>query len=102
MDNQQIVKWTPEIIYTHICHSYKWMTHAVLALYKLQTDEEMLIKKTYCSNGVGFSAVDADFMSDMAELIMNGYTLTDKQQDVVRRILKKYRKQLTKIANRQL
>ena len=67
---------------------------ALLYLYGRQTDDERSGGYTAHENGQGFSAVDAPFLTSLAEQVKNGRSLTLKQTEVARRILKRYRRQL--------
>lgn len=75
------------------------VTRALLAIYALQTDEEKAAKATRNNNGVGFSAYDAEFLTDIALKVKRGYTLSKGQLDATRNKMKRYHRQLAEIAN---
>lgn len=72
---------------------------AILALYKRQTTEEKLEHVSFKRNKIGFNATDASIGSNLARWLLTGKHFTDAQLNVARRMLKKYVKQLTRIAN---
>ena len=71
---------------------------AVVAIYKLQTDEEKNAETTKESNGRGFTGVDAPILSSFAKQILQRGTLSHKQLDMARRKMMKYWRQLAAIA----
>ncbi len=75
------------------------VTRAVLAIYALQTSQERNAQTTQDANNVGFSAYDAPFLSDIAEKIKKGYTLSPKQFEVTKNKIRRYHRQLADIAN---
>ena len=77
------------------------VTRGLLAIYALQTESEKASAATRDANGVGFSAFDAPFLTDIAERVKRGYTLSPKQMAVTRNKLKHYWRQLAAIANEQ-
>ena len=94
--------WTVDEIKQLVQTNDKVLYGALKKLYELQTESEKQQKETTESNGVGFSAYDAEFMTSVAEfLIKNGF-LSEKQKMYVRKKIVKYSKQLTKIANHQI
>ena len=74
----------------------------IVVIYSLQTEDEKKAGETIEHNGVGFSGVDAEFMSSLAKFILNRGYLTDKQLEYGRRKIMKYAGQLTKVANGKL
>lgn len=72
---------------------------AVLALYKRQTSEEQWNYVSFKRNKIGFNAADASIGSNLARWLLAGKHFTDAQLNVARKMLKKYVKQLTRIAN---
>lgn len=91
--------WTEEEIKTLVQTKDKVLYGALKKLYACQTADEQSSAETTHSNGVGFNALDAEFLTSCSQfLLKNGY-LTDKQKAVVRKKLVKYNKQLTRLAN---
>ena len=70
----------------------------IVAIYKLQTEEEKSCETTRVSNGVGFSAFDAEFMTSLAKDILSGRGLSPKQLAIGRNKIKRYARQLADIA----
>jgi SWI/SNF-related matrix-associated actin-dependent regulator 1 of chromatin subfamily A len=70
----------------------------ILTLYGLQTQDEKYTETTRELNGVGFNAVDAPFMSSIAEQILEKNFITMKQVGVAKQVLIKYKSQLESLA----
>ena len=75
------------------------LARALKSLWKRQTYVERECHATLCENGVGFNSYDAGFAGKMVEWTNSGKTFSKKQAEAVRRMLRKYRKQLTELAN---
>lgn len=67
---------------------------AVVHLYRRQTMNERGMRCTMALNEVGFNAVDAKFLSSLAEQAIKNGRLTEKQEKHARGMLLKYHKQL--------
>lgn len=94
--------WKAEEIKQMLLTDDRVLYGALKKLYQYQTESEKEHKETTESNGVGFSAYDAEFMTSVAEfLIKNGF-LSDKQKMYTRKKIVKYSKQLAKIANHEI
>ena len=66
-----------------------WLLRAIKAIYDRQTKEEKETRETREHNGVGFSKFDANRMSKLAILTINGMGLTPTQMFTARQIMKK-------------
>lgn len=76
------------------------ITRALLFMYARQTQDEQSQLRTSHSNGVGFGAFDAEFLSDVARrCIKNKSDITPKQFPYIRKKLVKYSAQLVTFAN---
>jgi hypothetical protein len=76
-----------------------WVEAAILALYAKQTEDEQIAQETGHDNCRGFNKPDARRMSFVAEFLKSGKHLThEKALTVYGPKLKKYRKQLAKMA----
>lgn len=79
--------------------------HAVLrgivAIYRFQTETEQAYDQTKMTNGVGFSAFDAPFMSSLAKAILAGTALSPRQLAIGRNKIKRYANQLAAIAEKR-
>jgi hypothetical protein len=91
--------WTKEHIQHLLLNSDKAVGRALLQIYARQTEDEQRSKDTRHHNSMGFSGVDGEFLSDIAERYKRYNTLTEKQLAIVRRKMLKYWKQLLEIAS---
>lgn len=97
--------WTESQITNLLQNNNKFLARAIVALYKLQTQDEQRAKLTRYRNDVGFNAIDADFLSDLAQSAIDAhgrtgkYLLTTAQLNAARDRMMKYSAQLTDIAN---
>ncbi len=96
------MQWNRENIRELLETNDKAVLRGILVIYSLQTFDEQATRSTTKYNGVGFSGVDAEFMSSLAESIQKYGRLTDKQMTYARKKIKKYAKQLAKVANGEL
>ena len=76
----------------------RWVAHAILAIYSRQDYQEQVSGRTLKQNGVGFSGVDGEFLSSLAEQLNNKKRLSEIQLLVARRKIVKYTRQLVEIA----
>ena len=93
--------WNKKNIQELLDKSDKAVIRALLTIYDFQTNDEKASHTTRLHNNVGFSAYDADFLSDLAENLNSGKyrTLTPKQLAVCRNKMKRYWRQLVEVAN---
>lgn len=91
--------WTAEEIADLIQTNDTVLYRALKKLYAEQTRDEQMSGETTHRNGIGFNGVDSRFLSSVAEFLNRTGSLTAKQKVVTRRMLKKYNKQLTRLAN---
>tara|TARA_R110000765_G_scaffold145233_2_gene247347 strand:- start:40 stop:336 length:297 start_codon:yes stop_codon:yes gene_type:complete len=91
--------WTPEEIKALLGESDKAVARAILAIYNRQTEDEKIVKETSAANGVGYSGVDANFMSSLAQFYQSKGFLSTGQLKYRRKAIMKYAGQLTEIAN---
>ena len=92
-------KWSKEEIREKLETSDNWLAHAIVAIYKKQTQDEQVSKATNRHNNVGFTGCDAYILSSFAEQINAGKTLSFKQINCARPKMLKYARQLANIAN---
>jgi len=92
--------WTPEEIWSKISTDTLWLKGALVAIYSHQTIKEKKKKAVLSRNGMGFKKGDAEFLSRVAELIIKGTWLERSDWLEIRPRMKKYCKQLAKIANK--
>lgn len=96
-------KYTKEDIAAKLATDNKWLVRGMLAIFQRQTEEEKATETTKEQNGIGFNGVDANIMTDLCNQYKrtNGY-LSPRQIDLIRKKMKKYAGQLTKIANGEI
>ena len=94
--------WSGEMIRNLLNRNSNAVLKGVVALYKLQTADEKACKLTNASNGVGFSAYDAPYMTKIAERVISKRGLTKMEVANLRVKLLKYSNQLAKIANKEI
>ena len=90
-------KITKDYIRQMVTTNDQWATRAIIALYQCQTDDEQMAEVTKHTNGVGFSGVDAGFLSSLAKQAQ-ARPLSEKQLAAAKKLLGKYAGQLLKIA----
>ena len=95
-------KYTKEFIREKLSTNQVWLEKGVLALYRMQTEEEKSAGLTYQQNGCGFNAVDGKFLTYIAQYLLTGKHLTGKFLEDTRRRTLKYSGQLARIANEKL
>jgi hypothetical protein len=88
----------PAYIRMRILESPRWAEHAILALWKKQTEDEKRAFITKKMNGVGFNKVDAGFFTYCANWLNRGNHLSGTFLQKAQRRLCKYSHQLSLIA----
>lgn len=72
---------------------------ALALLYSLQTEEEKTAQVTIEDNSVGFNAVDAGFLTSVAEqMLFDGKGVSTKQFSLVKLKLRKYQRQIDEMS----
>ena len=94
--------YTKEFIKTKLQTDDKWLIRGLMAVSKLQTDDERHIGRTEHSNGVGFNAFDAPFLTQMVIRVNRKLYLSSTQIATIRKRMTKYAGQLESIANHKL
>lgn len=94
--------WTKEEIINLLENNRTMVIRSLMQLYNLQTADEKGSLHTNESNGVGFNQFDSRILTSIAEFYDSHRFLSEKQMYVVKRRIKKYAGQLTKIANKQI
>ena len=74
---------------------------ALIVVYENQTDDEQRIQETKYRNNVGFTGVDANFGSSLAEQVIKRNSLSPKQMKCARKMVKKYWRQLIAAAEKK-
>lgn len=91
--------WTEEEIKVLVQTNDEVLYRALKKLYDCQTADEKRSGHTKEYNGKGFNSVDAKFMTSVSEFLIKVGYLTEKQKVATRKVIIKYTKQLTRIAN---
>lgn len=100
--------WTEQMIKECIDKSDENVCKAVVTIYRRQTRDERNSYSTHETNGVGFNKFDAEILTSFAKQIIfnkdvgRRYLLSRKQIEIARKRIKKYAKQLAKIANGEI
>ena len=72
----------------------KWVIAGLLRIYSFQTEDEKATEAALEANGAGFTGVDAEFLSKLAEHYQANGWLSPKQMAHVYKKMPKYAKQL--------
>jgi hypothetical protein len=94
--------YTTDMIRSRLKDSDQWLLRGLLAIYSKQTLDEQIQSQTRHDNMVGFNALDASFLSSLAEQYLKKGSLTTPQIKACRKAMLKYSGQLAKIANGEL
>jgi hypothetical protein len=94
--------WKKEEIKDLLQKSDKAVMRGLVVIYSLQTEDEKKAEETSEHNGVGFSGVDAKFLSSLAKQVMVKGRLSEKQMLHARKKMMKYAGQLTLVSNGKL
>ena len=68
--------------------------NALVIVFENQTEDEQRSELTMHDNGIGFSGADAEFMTSLAKQVYKSGSLSPKQMNWARKIMKKYWKQV--------
>lgn len=89
------VVWDKESIQKLIDENDQAVARALMVVYNNQTTDEKQSKDTYHDNGVGFSSLDAEVLTDVAEKWKYWQRWASARQcNMVRRRVRKYWKQI--------
>lgn len=79
-----------------------WATKALVRIFnENQTSDEKDSDTTRHDNGIGFSGVDANFLSSLAKQFIAHGTLSAKQMVFVHKKMKKYARQVIQMSNQE-
>lgn len=92
-------KWTKEMAKELLQNDPKAVIRGIVAIYRYQTADEQMSKATFHHNGVGFNGTDDRFLSSLAQQLLDGRTLSEKQFLAGKKAMQKYAGQLARIAN---
>lgn len=83
-----------ELLKTKIQTDRKHATKALIRVYENQRSDEKSHKASLYKDGFGFTKIDADFATSLAEQFLERGTLSEKQMQFVHKLMQKYAKQL--------
>ena len=90
-----------DFIREKISTNEKWAMHGLLKIYEYQTEEEKNNSVTIDNNGIGFSGVDATFLTGVVKFYQENGFITNKQLRIVFTKMKKYAAQLYRISDKE-
>ena len=79
----------------------KWTYRALHKIFENQTREEQTAEQTYVLNKIGFTGFDAKFLTSIANQLATNHSLSPKQNNILKKIMPKYWKQILDIADRE-
>ena len=77
-----------------LAHNPKKARKALILLYEAQTSEEKSKSKTVEHNEVGFTALDAEILTGIANFYLGHKFLTPRQDEVLKKLIPKYASQI--------
>lgn len=86
--------WTKEKVQRYVCSNDRALERAVLFVQSMQTRDEQLERVTKYWNARGWTMTDAKRGGRWAKYISMGYGLREWEKATVRRVMKKYWRQL--------
>ena len=95
----EIKVWDKDEIKAVLGRSDVFVTRSVVKMLERQTSDEARGGYTHEANSVGFSAFDAEFLTSIANQIIDGRNLSVKQIASARKSMLRYAGQITDIAN---
>lgn len=93
--------WSKDSIQRLLDQNDRAVERAVVQIYRNQTQAEQANRCTRVQNGKGFTSMDAEFMTALAESCLNYGRLTDRQLVYARKKIRKYWGQLLTIIERR-
>ena len=90
--------WTPDEIRALLDRSQEAVEHAVVAIYRRQTEDEKEAYETKHHNRVGFAACHAGLGTYYAKWILSGKHLSGSHVERARKMVRHYAGQLHQIA----
>jgi hypothetical protein len=99
IETATIKVWDKDEIKAVLVRSDVFVTRSVVKMLARQTVAEAQGGYTNVANNVGFSAFDAEFLTSIANKIIEGRNLSVKQISSTRKSMLRYAGQITDIAN---
>ena len=85
---------TPEFVKFKLQHNEKWAKTALLKIFEIQISEKQKYETTHYYNGVGFTGVDGEILSNLSKQLLRKGWLSSKQMTIVMLKMKKYSRQI--------
>ena len=76
-----------------------WATKALVRIYENQTADEQRADVTREDNGIGFTGIDAQFLSSLAKQFITKGSLSPKQMLFVHAKMRKYAQQIVNVSD---
>lgn len=89
--------WNKESVKNLLHTNETAMMKALVKIYERQTRDEQIQEATTQSNGIGFTGVDAKFLSSLAVQVIRRGTLSPKQKAIAFNKMPKYWKQILEL-----
>lgn len=90
-----------ELLKSKIQTNQKQALKALVRVYENQSSDEKSYKASLYKDGFGFTKLDADFGTSLAEQFLDRGILSEKQMQSVRKLMPKYAKQLVEQSIRE-
>lgn len=95
-------KWTRAQIMAAIETNPNWLERGIVAIYNKQVQDEKRDETTKYHNRVGFRPNDAKRLSYYAKWIISGHHISGHHVNIAKVRMRKYCRQLAKIANGEI
>lgn len=94
--------WKKDEIREVLDSSHRAALRGLTVIHSLQTESEKATGTAQVWNGVGWSGVDAEIMTNLYEWYERNGRFSRKQWNLVHRKIRRYAGQLTKVANGEI
>ena len=100
MKNEVPMSKVKVFLKTKLSTDERWAKKALIEIFNKQTETEKETDSTCVYNEIGFSGVDANFMSSLSKQLIEKNYLTPKQMVFVFKKIPKYWKQIYEISDK--
>ena len=90
---------TCKFVKEKLASNKNWAINALVKIFEFQTKEEQLSEETIETNGVGFTGVDAEILTSLAQHYISKGWLSPKQMNILYKKMPKYWMQIIKISD---
>jgi DUF438 domain-containing protein len=95
-------KITLEFVRAQLRSNKVWAIKALVRIFKEnQTSQEQTLEATTVDNGIGFTGVDANFLSSLAKQYIEMGSLSDNQIKCLFKMMPKYSKQVFEFSDKE-